>query len=85
MPCPVSHQLAREPCDACCAVVVVNELRSHTVHAAFMAAFSATHSIKVVPHAKVRTAGVCAKIACVRVTVSVCVHTRCTVSGGALE
>ncbi|KAG1668811.1 hypothetical protein FOA52_004905 [Chlamydomonas sp. UWO 241] len=33
-------------------VLVVNELRSHSVHAAFMAAFTPTHSIKTVPHSK---------------------------------
>jgi hypothetical protein len=33
-------------------VLVVNELRSHSVHAAFMAAFTPTHSIKIIPHSK---------------------------------
>ncbi len=30
-------------------VVIVNELRSHSVHAAFMAAFEPTHTIKKMP------------------------------------
>jgi hypothetical protein len=33
-------------------VLVVNELRSHSVHARFKEAFTATHSIKVIPHGK---------------------------------
>lgn len=33
-------------------VLVVNELRSHSVHAAFMAAFSPTHVIKIIPQSK---------------------------------
>jgi hypothetical protein len=43
---------------ACCcfiplaAVLVVNELRSHGVHAAFMECFTATHTVKRVPSAK---------------------------------
>lgn len=34
------------------AVLVVNELRSHSVHKAFMEAFTPTHTIKVIPHSK---------------------------------
>lgn len=33
-------------------VLVVNELRSHAVHARFMEAFQPTHTIKVIPHSK---------------------------------
>uniref|UniRef100_A0A7R9Z8M0 Calmodulin-lysine N-methyltransferase n=1 Tax=Chlamydomonas euryale TaxID=1486919 RepID=A0A7R9Z8M0_9CHLO len=33
-------------------VLVVNELRSHSVHSAFMSAFEPTHVIKIIPHSK---------------------------------
>jgi hypothetical protein len=33
-------------------VVIVNELRSHSVHAAFLAAFEPTHTIKRMPASK---------------------------------
>lgn len=38
-----SHACVRGPLRA---VLIVNELRSHSVHAAFMAAFSATHTLR---------------------------------------
>ncbi len=34
------------------AVLVVNELRSTSVHASFMAAFTPTHNVKIIPHSK---------------------------------
>ena len=33
-------------------ILVVNELRSHSVHAAFMEVFTPTHTIKVIPLSK---------------------------------
>lgn len=50
----VIQPAAHMPCHAVPrgAVAVCNELRSHSVHARFMELFSASHTIKVVPRAK---------------------------------